>query len=182
MTTLILQLLFLTVVFFIFLRYDLGKSFKKSLSRAILIGLMIGILYILLQQPTIEGIVAYDCSTNAPLTFGAKTNDTDTFGSKTNDTDTFGSKTSDTDTFGSKINDMNTFGSKINDMNRFGSKTSDMDTLGSKTSDTNTFDDKLRNGYNHEHLFKSIIEKVYHTKLPMDKKWQDDNNFFSACK
>ena len=132
MTTLILQLLFLTVVFFIFLRYDLGKSFKKSLSRAILIGLMIGILYILLQQPTIEGIVAYDCSTNAPLTFGAKTNDTDTFGSK--------------------------------------------------TSDTNTFDDKLRNGYNHEHLFKSIIEKVYRTKLPMDKKWQDDNNFFSACK
>ena len=172
MTTLILQLLFLTVVFFIFLRYDLGKSFKKSLSRAILIGLMIGILYILLQQPTIEGIVAYDCSTNAPLTFGAKTNDTDTFGSKT----------SDTDTFGSKINDMNTFGSKISDMDRFGSKTSDMDTLGSKTSDTNTFDDKLRNGYNHEHLFKSIIEKVYRTKLPMDKKWQDDNNFFSACK
>ena len=90
MTTLILQLLFLTVVFFIFLRYDLGKSFKKSLSRAILIGLMIGILYILLQQPSIEG--------------------------------------------------MNTFGPKM---------------LG---------------GFDADKLFKSIIEKAYRTKLPMDKK------------
>tara|TARA_B110000467_G_C18204138_1_gene413548 strand:+ start:631 stop:876 length:246 start_codon:yes stop_codon:yes gene_type:complete len=56
MITFILQLLFLTVIFFICIRYDLGKSFKASLSRAILIGLMIGILYLLLQQSSIEGI------------------------------------------------------------------------------------------------------------------------------
>ena len=63
MLTLLLQLSLLTVIFFICIRYDLGKSFKKSLSRAILIGLMIGILYIILQQSSIEGM----------NTFGSKT-------------------------------------------------------------------------------------------------------------
>ena len=172
MITLIVQLLFLTGIFFICIRYDLGKSFKKSLSRAILFGLMIGIIYIVLQQPSREGIVAYNCSTNAPLTFGAKTSGTDTFGSKTSDTDTFGSKTSDTDTFGAKTSGTDTFGAK----------TSGTDTVGAKTSDTDTFDDKLRNGYNHDHLFKTIINKAYHTTLPMDKNWQDNNNYFSICK
>jgi hypothetical protein len=102
MITLILQLLFLTVIFFICIRYDLGKSFKKSLSRAIVIGLMIGILYIILQQSSIEG--------------------------------------------------MNTFGSKT------------------------------KEGIDTSALFNTIINKAYQTKLPMDKKWQDDNNLFSKDK
>ena len=102
MTTLILQLLFLTVVLFIFLRYDLGKSFKKSLSRAILIGLMIGILYIILQQSSIEGM--------------------------------------------------------------------------------NTFESKTKESIDTNELFNTIVNKAYQTKLPMDKKWQDDNNFFSKGK
>jgi ABC-type lipoprotein release transport system permease subunit len=91
MITFILQLLFLTVIFFICLRYDLGKSFKASLSRAVLFGIMIGILYLLLQQSSIEG---------------------------------------------------------------------------------------MEEVFDTDNMFKTIINKVYHTKLPMDKKWQDDNNLF----
>lgn len=102
MITLIVQLFFLTVIFFICIRYDLGKSFNKSLSRAILIGFMIGILYILLQQHSIEGM--------------------------------------------------------------------------------NTFGPKMKNGYDTNKLFNSIVEKAYRTKLPMEKKWQDDNNLFSKGK
>tara|TARA_X000001036_G_C20671604_1_gene802694 strand:+ start:1361 stop:1603 length:243 start_codon:yes stop_codon:yes gene_type:complete len=52
---LILQLFFLSIVFFLCLRYDLKVSYTKSISRAILFALIIGIIHLLTQNPSIEG-------------------------------------------------------------------------------------------------------------------------------
>ena len=51
---LFIQLIILGIIYFIILRYDLGLSQSKAISRAILFSLIVVVLYLIIQTPTIE--------------------------------------------------------------------------------------------------------------------------------
>ena len=52
---LLLQLVVLCIFFYLFLRYDLGITHSKSVSRAILCSLVIGVICLFTLSPTREG-------------------------------------------------------------------------------------------------------------------------------
>ena len=54
---LIIQLVFLCVLFYLCLRYDLGVAQTKSISRSILFTLLIGVIYLITMNSTREGAV-----------------------------------------------------------------------------------------------------------------------------
>ena len=56
MIKLVLQLSILSILFFICLRYDLGISKTKALSRSVLFTLLIGVLHLGIQQSSIESM------------------------------------------------------------------------------------------------------------------------------
>tara|TARA_X000001036_G_C20671604_1_gene802693 strand:+ start:970 stop:1335 length:366 start_codon:yes stop_codon:yes gene_type:complete len=56
MIKLVLQLSILSILFFICLRYDLGISNTKALSRSVLFTLLIGVLHLGIQHSSIESM------------------------------------------------------------------------------------------------------------------------------
>ena len=54
---LIIQLVFLCILFYLCLRYDLGVAQTKSISRSILFTLLIGVIYLITMNSTREGAV-----------------------------------------------------------------------------------------------------------------------------
>ena len=85
MLVMIMHVVLLTSIFFIFFRYDLRLSPRKSLTRSIFVTVIIVSVYVIFQQPLVEG--------NRNAFSGGKS---DTFGPKTrgggNNTLTMGSK------------------------------------------------------------------------------------------
>ena len=71
MIKLLLQLSILSILFFICLRYDLGISKTKAISRSVLFTLLIGVLHLGIQQYSIE-------SMGSPSNYGNYDSGTDT--------------------------------------------------------------------------------------------------------
>ena len=53
----ILELVFLCILFYLCLRYDLGVAQTKSISRSIFFTLLIGVIYLITMNSTREGAV-----------------------------------------------------------------------------------------------------------------------------
>ena len=120
MLVMIMHVVLLTSIFFIFFRYDLRLSPRKSLTRSIFVTVIIVSVYVIFQQPLVEG--------NRNAFSGGKS-------------DTFGPKT--------------------------------------RGGGNNTFGTGTKGGIDMNTYLKTITEKSYRTTLPIDKRWQDDNNLFS---
>ena len=83
---LILQLFILCCLFFIFLRYDLGLSYSKCISRSILFTIFIGLVYL-----------TYTTSYKENFEFTTSSEDTDTESDTDDDTDDDDTDDDDTD-------------------------------------------------------------------------------------
>ena len=82
---LILQLFILCSLFFIFLRYDLGLSYSKCISRSILFTIFIGLVYLTYTTSYKEN---YEFTTSSENDTDDDTDDDDTDEDDTDDDDT----------------------------------------------------------------------------------------------
>ena len=72
---LIIQLLFLCILFYVCLRYDLGIIHTKCISRSILFSLLIGVLYLITLNPSREGVYPGLVMGNSSNYFGTSKSD-----------------------------------------------------------------------------------------------------------